>query len=354
MGTPKDDSVSKQGLYEDEKWISDSNDPDTMTKDQTHSSSAQSQESTLDAARALIGSSTVSLTDAINNNLLAVRYGAAATVGLLTAYGLSQTPLFFRYTHVADIPSWMFRQRRSIHGRLTAVDASETSNIRLHIRHLSPIERLLSQTLYDQFWKWNPNDASPLIVDLAAVESPPVRNRDSLEWLERLSAERPVVRCQLLARRSETAVVKDGSMSDRILSASSTTIKREIPGLETVVSDKPMIAIGRVYYRPEGGFQLFAKDLSASLVERGRATVASSLYGGGGNKVQDATEELSVLRKDVTYMESLSALELHAASAYYGLWSDSEMREKRKDVTEEAEFQATATWWQKLWRRWRG
>lgn len=46
----------------------------------------------------------------VNDNLIAARYGIFSGVTLLTVYGLSQTPLFFRYRTVADVPGkkWMY------------------------------------------------------------------------------------------------------------------------------------------------------------------------------------------------------------------------------------------------------
>ena len=59
------------------------------------------------AVRENIGTGMVSVSDFVNDNLVAFRYGTLATVTLLTAYGLANTPLFFRYSSVADIPGTM-------------------------------------------------------------------------------------------------------------------------------------------------------------------------------------------------------------------------------------------------------
>lgn len=56
------------------------------------------------AVRESIGTGMVSASDFVNDNLIAFRYGTVATVTLLTAYGLANTPLFFYYKRVADIP----------------------------------------------------------------------------------------------------------------------------------------------------------------------------------------------------------------------------------------------------------
>ena len=43
------------------------------------------------------GKALASFSDFVNNNLILFRYGTTATVVFLTAYGLSQTPIFFRF-----------------------------------------------------------------------------------------------------------------------------------------------------------------------------------------------------------------------------------------------------------------
>jgi hypothetical protein len=54
--------------------------------------------------RGTVGSGMDRFSQLVNENLIAARYGVFAGVTLLTVYGLSQTPLFFRYRTVADVP----------------------------------------------------------------------------------------------------------------------------------------------------------------------------------------------------------------------------------------------------------
>lgn len=56
------------------------------------------------SVRGTIGGGMDRFTQVINDNLVAARFGIFSGVTLLTVYGLSQTPLFFRYRTVADIP----------------------------------------------------------------------------------------------------------------------------------------------------------------------------------------------------------------------------------------------------------
>ncbi len=55
-------------------------------------------------ARQLMGKWTVQVSEAINDNLILVRYGTITSIVLLSAYGFYKTPLFFRYKSVNDIP----------------------------------------------------------------------------------------------------------------------------------------------------------------------------------------------------------------------------------------------------------
>jgi hypothetical protein len=56
------------------------------------------------SVRGVVGETMHSFTELINDNMIAARYGVAASVMLLTAYGLSNTPLFFRFRTVSEVP----------------------------------------------------------------------------------------------------------------------------------------------------------------------------------------------------------------------------------------------------------
>jgi hypothetical protein len=59
---------------------------------------------TTKSIRGVVGECMHSFTDLVNENLIAARYGAFAGVCLLTAYGLSNTPLFFRFRTISEVP----------------------------------------------------------------------------------------------------------------------------------------------------------------------------------------------------------------------------------------------------------
>jgi hypothetical protein len=74
----------------------------TQQNDIVTTSSSSSTSST--GARQLMGKWTVQVSEAINDNLILVRYGTITSIVLLSAYGFYKTPLFFRYKSVNDIP----------------------------------------------------------------------------------------------------------------------------------------------------------------------------------------------------------------------------------------------------------
>ncbi|KAL7477291.1 hypothetical protein ACHAW6_003103 [Cyclotella cf. meneghiniana] len=68
-----------------------------------------------------LGTHLSTLSDLINSNLIVFRYGAMSTILLLGVYGIANTPLFYRYRSVWDIPAKKWK-RRWIHGRIVGVE----------------------------------------------------------------------------------------------------------------------------------------------------------------------------------------------------------------------------------------
>lgn len=54
--------------------------------------------------RVNVGNSMGMVSTVVNENIITARYATFATIALLSAYGISRTPLFFRYKTVSDIP----------------------------------------------------------------------------------------------------------------------------------------------------------------------------------------------------------------------------------------------------------
>lgn len=144
----------------------------TATTGHSRSNSTPTHSSTMNLRQAF-GMGANTLSDMINTNIVAARYAVFASIGLLTAYGISQTPLVSRYRTVADIPSRHFRTRRTITGRLMICHNPSNNNsnnnnhnpvalsknpstVTFYMRHLSPIERLLPKSWLQNILSMHP------------------------------------------------------------------------------------------------------------------------------------------------------------------------------------------------------
>jgi hypothetical protein len=357
-------------------WTETPNESTAESNKQSSSADADTaKKSHSPSLASFVGSTSATFSDIVNDNLIAARYGAFATIGLLTVYGLAHTPLFFRYRTVADIPSSYFAARKSIQGRLIrAVPATDANqNILCYVRHLSPAERFLSKSWFDWLMKIHPSsavlgkaphesDRELLRVEIAGIRSPPWYQSSAErpgEWLSRLADEHTTVTCQLLARRvldKETDSTDYTSSNSQSQKRSMYTILPELnKWSDQQSSSNVQIAVCKVYYRPQR-FQLIATDMTDSMVGFGRSTVATDglYYNDSNGRVIDTTSNVKELRKDATYLEKLSNAEYEAAKGSYGMWADPEVRQSRADVVEEVEFQTQAPAWKKIWRWFRG
>lgn len=62
---------------------------------------------TKDSIRGVVGEGMHSFTEIVNENLVAARFCVSASLLLLSAYGLSNTPLFFRFRTISEVPGTM-------------------------------------------------------------------------------------------------------------------------------------------------------------------------------------------------------------------------------------------------------
>jgi hypothetical protein len=122
---------------------------------------------TTPSVRETVGEAMHSFSEGINNNLIAARYGVFASIVLLSAYGISNTPLFFRFRTVGEIPASYFFNRRRLYGRIISVDKSHAdSALQIYVRHLSPVGQILPKTWFDFFMR-----ASPVASRLTQIRS---------------------------------------------------------------------------------------------------------------------------------------------------------------------------------------
>jgi hypothetical protein len=364
--------------------------------DEERRSSSHSSPENLSTPRATLGEVMEKSTDLVNDNLIAARMAVFSGIALLTAYGISNTPLFFRFRTVAEIPRSYFLGRKSLYGRIISVHHHHLPNnnvlaqegpesIQIMVRNLSPIGLLLPTSWFEFLMKISPsgrisgglsnsrtneNHNELLNIRIAGIQSPPI-SRDSYnpqQFLERLAKQRTLVSCQLLGREVTISnneeghkrqmsdilpelnnVRSDNDKSDQTSSALDTT---EFPHGAQVV------AICKLHYRPSY-MQLFATDIAESLVKAGNANVTSSMLQSdksttSNTKIVDSSQRINDLQKDVKYLDRLAGVEFDAAKRSAGMWSVPEVRKLKQEVIDEVEFQRKSNVFQKAWRWIRG
>lgn len=211
--------------------------------------------------RQQLGSELAHISDIINNNLIVVRYATFSTVLLLGVYGIANTPLFYRYKHVLDIPQQMFQKRKCIHGRIVGVVAAESEGMRYGIRknpssqslrrslsistrsesgsndsekadsiqhehrpivvlfrHSSPMERLLTQSAMERVLSSAGKSTTSLLyssaanpyhnllpIELAGISAPPSTSTTSLTRKPSISSQFPLLD-QLIQQKTKVSL----------------------------------------------------------------------------------------------------------------------------------------------------
>uniref|UniRef100_A0A6V0ASV0 Uncharacterized protein n=1 Tax=Pseudo-nitzschia australis TaxID=44445 RepID=A0A6V0ASV0_9STRA len=364
-------------------------------------------------ARSIVGGGMDRFTALINDNIIAARYGVFATIALLTVYGISNTPLFFRYRTVAEIPKSFFVGRRRLYCRIIGVHRDANANhvtrgtadmpIQITVRNLSPIGMLLPTSWFESLMRISPSSGNfsrglvkgggkaeeskteLLRLQIAGIFAPPV-SRDSydpVQVLERLAKKRTLVSCQLLGREVLTPLEgNDESAYQQNIQQSSSSVdennssvyfyddinsNNEVP----TVLDGCQVALCKITYRPQF-LQIFPTDLAETLVEAGNGSVASNLLFHSSSphtenckrddilttafkrEITDASQRIQDIRNDVKYLDKLAILEFEAAQKSKGMWSVPEVRQMKKEIVDEVDFQAEASLLQKIWRRIQG
>ena len=325
-----------------------------------------------------VGGGMHTISDFINEHIIAARYATFATVVLLGAVGMSRTPLFHRSKSVSEIPAEFFAKRRTLHGRIIHVlkeenggnaaskSASEADLIEKPViclvRHLSPVGRLLSKTAFDFSLSNSPavrlggrieESRDLLKVEIAGIKDPPFYRsaggyEQPGEWLNRLAANRTPVACTLMARRVDKSLERRSSMGRNSNERASTT------GTDSFDIDDQRLqsrAICQVKYRPRM-FSIFRQDLASSLVASGRANVLSSGVHADDPSMTiiDGDSDLKTLHADAKYLENLASSEFEAVKERRGMWSDQLVRKQHPELVEEADFEQTASRGKKIWR----
>jgi len=279
--------------------------------------------------------------------------------------------------------------RERVKGNMTNKDGNDKAVVAEKpivclVRHLSPMGRLMNRTAFDFMARNSPtfislgegldsnlkDDTRNLIkVEIAGVYAPPhftakVGEESEGEWLRSLAANQTSIVCTLLSRRIVTTTDRQ-SKSTFSLSTLSPLLpdKNESP-LDTADfkndndnddMESRQVAICNVSYRPPGLLTLLRSDLASTLVQAGRAGIVSSSTGGvhvdvPSTKTIDGSRKMKDLRRDVQSLGRLEGLEFEAVKGGLGMWSDKEVRRGRPELVEEADFERTASAFEKIWR----
>jgi len=300
-----------------------------------------------------------------------------ASITLLTCYGISKTPLFFRYKNVSEIPSFSFRNRQTIHGRIVhIVEPKKASSVERNaeepivclVRQLSPVRRLWNKSTYENFMETrklqrHDKDHDLIKVEIAGIKAPPLYHTAAAQngreegtnyenYLKRLASDRIPVSCTLISRRILKLVQNDGNLNQSHGARSGSIISSSSSQWDGIHLDPEynQVAIAKIKYRSGNSF--FRKqDLASSLVSCGRANVALGMHIEiPSMPTVDASTKLGDIESDVKYMDHLSKLEYEAFKARMGMWNVDDVRSMRPDLVEEVEFEVNASRWKKLWR----
>lgn len=207
------------------------------------------------------------------------------------------------------------------------------------------------------------------------------------QWLDQLTAQKAIVTCQLLARRVAKHGADKKAPSNTPMRASVvdvTALRPEIAKNVIIPDDElEQMAVCKLSFR-NNAFELFPTDVAFALVRWGYASPAETLYSSkDDSRIIDTSTQLNVIKGDNRYLKGLEHAEFDAAKEYKGMWvrcyephrlayrtnrtvtksyffpysvqqADPTVREKRKDLTDEVDFQTKASIWKKLWRWIRG
>jgi len=325
-----------------------------LSKESPEASSDQTESGLF---RTSFGSASEVLSDSVNDNLGVARQVFQVSIGLLAAYGISQSPLFFRYRSISELSSHHFLRRQRLRCRLLKVDQRDQSGksvLHCHLRHLSPIEQVLPLSWYNQLMSLHPatsvrgirpDEREHIQIQLAGIDIPPeylfYSSDTAREGLERMAKRRMRVSCQLFAS------VAPVDPEDTVV-----VTRRSIDSIKPVQTTGDL-AVGKISFRQSGHF--FGTDMATHLVRSGQATASSEFYGvEDGFTIHHASQDVNDLKRDAQYLDSLAKAELDAAKGKHGMWINKEAQREYSETSDEANFQTQAPWHQKLFRWLRG
>lgn len=339
--------------------------------------------------RRKIGAALSSISDVINSNIIIVRYGTVGSILLLGAYGISNTPLFYRYKSLWDIPESLWTRRRWVHGRIVGVvenrnandvvaasrgkgqeglsallstslqrnDATSTSNTQstnfdhtevqpvvILFRHSSLMERLLTQSAMNNVLSISGQSPSRMLysstnprrnllsVELAGISYPPY-HPTSTALLNNLAENKARICIQLIAQR-----------------ASTTSLNPE----NRISEEEESTALCHVTYQKPNQW-VSSTNLGLELITSGQTTMSSTLIPESGKKERKAkiinfNPTTKQLQQDARFMSQLEEAEYSAWKSRIGIWSSQSTRELLRPEYKEEEIYVSNLWSTKAWK----
>ena len=369
-------------------------DPQSPPTPPTPSAESSASENTHEkpTVRQQLGSTFSAISDTINSNLIIIRYGTLGSIVLLGAYGIANTPLFYRYKSLWDIPESKWMRRRWIHGRIvgvlenkyatqatqttherkglssllssslqkeagggdhtrlasseTELSQSKTQPIVILFRHSSPMERLLTQSAMNKVLSLTGKSSSRMfysstnphknlfLVELAGIshaQYPMISDG----FLSRLAADKARVSIQLLAQRANASS----------LNSEKHILKEEGSALCHVT-----------YRKPNQWFS--STDIALEMVRLGHAVISSSVVPKSYEKNDEEQKDRTIiinfnptpkqLQHDAAFMSQLEEAEYAAWKSKTGIWSQDRMRALRPEYEEEERY-VHNLWSTKAW-----
>lgn len=365
--------------------------PPRSPKSSTEPSTKASNDVTL---RQKFGNVLSAISDTINSNLIIIRYGTLGSIVLLGAYGIANTPLFYRYKSLWDIPESMWRRRRWVHGRIIGVvennhttsyglvsdnrgrglssllstsiqkdvssnqldfstpetndspsansDATKLQPVVILFRHSSPVERLLTQNAMDKVLALTGKSPSRMFYS----STNPNKHLLPIE-LAGIS-HHPMISC-MPSERLINKLAKDKTrVSIQLLAqranASSLNSQERIP------EENGCTAVCQVTYKkPNQWFN--TTNVSLELVTSGQALISPCVVPESDNtddkKHKNSTTIINFnpspkqLQQDAKFISQLEEAEYAAWKSKTGIWSLDKMRELRPEYTEEERYVST-------------
>lgn len=367
--------------------------------------------------RQQFGNSQSTISDTINSNLIIVRYVTLSSVVLLGAYGIVNTPLFFRYKAISELPVRLFAKRHWLHGRIVGIisNSNVAGPISILFRHYSPIERLLGRPLFTTTTSafravggggMASNTRNLLRIELAGLIGPPttistyqsLRNNNSLlspsltagisitpptnttatfPLLNQLIQQKNKVSLQLLAvqRSVKTTSINNSNSNNHnfntlILPQAAIDDENDKSSIichlhyqelstqwfTTTNVSLQLVRLGQAMLTPGGGSLVRAVSSPSSSSEGSNSSSGKSNAPNNGSLTKiiiNYNPTVKQLQQDTKFITKLEEAEKFSWKDKVGIWSNDEIRQQLRKDYVEEEERMNKSWWMVVKKGWK-